>query len=525
MCIEKVVGMKKSILVLCLYSGVLTAGVDFQSIESQNREGILKHNKTSVLKVDHDIAKNPECRDFIQYAQNEMNTTGLIVIKDNKALIELYARGANEKTKTKMWSISKFLSGLMLGAQVKEQGMSLLDRSLQSFGIERKANEKDSFNEWSAVKLRNVWNMSSGFNWCEYGNCRAVDAASIMYGKNQKDSVKYVLSQPLSHEPGTYYRYSAGNYVLLQAALRAMMPSQETYLNLPYSSVLSKLDVKKEDYAFEVDGKGIILGGSGLSLAPRAFAKLGQLLLNKGKYNGKTIIPTEFFEEMTRNSDAIKNSPFAVQNWEGPAGGSIWLNDDSSLGDGTDRDGIPSFMPRNPFDMIYAGGNFGQFLLVYPSSQLVVARIGGDSDHSRHWNPFSEKALECFDPSALRETVIAKEEKKAPDTGKNLGLNRLWAEGILPNSRAQETCSCLFVAGYESVDACDAVIPTKTELLGPLNSHNIVGRPKVDWRTKTVSVKRYWGEGIFRSQFDPEKPQLGCQLLEPVFPKEITHDR
>lgn len=473
----------------------------------------LMASSTSVLRADPSIMANPQCQAFLQYAQNEMKTSGLIVLKDGKSVLEMYANGANEHTKTKVWSISKFLSGLMLGAKVQQRGMQLMDTPLVELGIEREIHPEDKKTlSWNDVQLRHVWNMSSGINWCEYGNCRAVDAAKIMYGDSNADAVSYVLKQPLSHAAGEYYRYSAGNYLLLQKALKNLASSNAEYLASPYTDVLAPLGIAQNEYAFEVDQKGVIMGGSGLSLTTKAFAKLGQLLLNRGVWGDKRIVSEEFFVEMTTNSEAIKNSPFSVQNWEGPSGGSIWLNDDSSDGSGLDRDGIPAFMPQSPYDMIYAGGNFGQFLLVYPSSNLVVARMGGDSPHSIHWVPFSNLALQCFDPSALREDLNSGAPKVAPETGKNLSLGDIRKEAILYRARIQELCSCLFVSGYKSVEECDKMVPTKTQLFAFLNSHNLISKPKVDWKRKRVSIKKRISRKEFTSALNQQNPTLGCQL-------------
>ena len=489
--------------------------------------GQLKLKSPSLQKpadwISPELLERPACRDFLKYSTEEMNTTALIVAKAGEAQIELYRQGADRKTKTKVWSISKFLTGLMLGAQVRDRSekMGLLDTPIFGLGFARVAQKEDEVdsNLWKQVTIRNLWNNSSGLNWCEYANCRAVDGASMIYGKGNKDAVSYVLNTPMISEPGALYRYSAGNFVLLQAVMKRLVGGKD-YLNLPYESVLKYLGIPKDDYAFEVDGKGIFMGGSGLSLSPVAFAKLGQLLLNKGlwdKGTGKTfqVIPKDFFAEMTRNSDPIINSPPDVQNWEGPTGSSIWLNDD--------RGGIPPFMPTSPWDMIYAGGNYGQFLLVYPSSDLVVARMGGDSPHSQHWKPFSEKAIACFDPSQLREDIEG-EEKVPPETGKKLGLGRIAKERIIPNVRAQELCSCLFVSGFPDIETCEKVVPTKQGLFLHLNSHNVVGKPVVDWENKKVYITRKLPfKKASASGLNTERPELGCRLLKPV-PNKIVRE-
>jgi CubicO group peptidase (beta-lactamase class C family) len=487
------------------------AQVNFDNLESV--VSTLKSTNSSTMKVSSKLPQTKACSDFLNYAQNKMNTSGLIVIKDGEAVAELYGKDFNAQSKVKVWSISKYLSGLMLGAQVKKHGMSLLDERLVDFGIERKKLRKDKVDSWDNITLRNVWNMSSGINWCEYRNCRAVDYASMFYGKGFSDPVNYVLSQPLSHEPGTYYRYSAGNFMLLQHALREII-GEESYLDSAYDTVLKKLGANKNEYAFEVSPTGLFLGGSGLHVNARTFAKLGQILINKGQWEGEEVISADFFKEMTSNSDAIKNSPFEVQNWEGPSGGSIWLNDDSTNGDGLDRDGIPSFMPTSPWDMIYAGGNYGQFLLVYPSSNLVVARLGADASASHHWQPFSEKALKCFDPSQIRENKDSGAEKTIPETGKNLTFLRALSEGIITASRVHELCSCLFVTGLDSVKKCEKAMPTKTEFFLGIDSYDIAGKVHIDRQEKSVTIYKALGLKSIVSKLNKENPQLGCQLIK-----------
>ena len=485
--------------------------VNFESLERV--EDGLKSKNTSKMSISNKLPKTKACSEFLNYAQEKMNTSSLIVIKDGEAVTELYGKDFNASSKVKVWSISKYLSGLMLGAQANKLGMSLLDTKLVDLGINRDRKRKDKVNAWDDVTVRNVWNMSSGLNWCEYRNCRAVDYASMFYGKGYADPVSYVLDQPMSHRPGSYYRYSAGNFMLLHHALREIV-GKDKYLDSAFDTVLGKLGANENEYAFEVSPTGLFLGGSGLHLNARTFAKLGQILINKGKWNGESIISEEFFNEMTRNSDAIKNSPFEVQNWEGPSGGAIWLNDDSSNGDGKDRDGIPSFMPTSPWDMIYAGGNYGQFLLVYPSSNLVVARLGADSNHSQHWVPFSEKALKCFDPSQLRENKESGEEKTIPDTGKNLSFLRAVSEEIISASRVHELCSCLFVTEIDSVKKCEKAMPTKTEFFLGVDSYDIAGKVHVDHNEKSVTIYKALGLKKIVSKLDKENPQFGCQLVK-----------
>lgn len=490
--------------------------IEFDSIENSFALQ-LQQPHTNYLRVDNKLQQDPACNKLIEYAQINMNTSGLVIVHEGQVKIELYSRLANRNTKSRAWSASKLFSGLMLGSQVQKQGMTLLDKSLSSLGIQRAKNSKDIYQDWSKVTLRNVWNMSSGLDWCEYTTCKGADAASMTYGKGRSDALNYVLNIPLSHEPGTYYRYSAGNYILLQAALKSLDSSHEDYLNSPYENIFSVLGVSKNEYAFETDGKSLYLGGSGLSLTTRTFSKLGQLILNKGIWEGTQVFPLPFYEEMTRNSEAIKSSPKEIQFWEGPSGASIWLNDDSLNGDGRDRDGIPAFFPTSPWDMIYGGGYLGQYLLIYPSSELVVARMGGDKDFYDHASSFSELALKCFDPAQVRERPTPETPRVVPDLGKNITTARFYKEGILPASRSKELCSCLFVGGYNNVGECDLAVPLSVDLFGRFDTNDFSGRVSVDYANKSVTVRKPLSRELYYSFLNEHKPELGCSLKKIQF--------
>jgi len=121
-------------------------------------------------------------------------------------------------------------------------------------------------------------------------------------------------------------------------------------------------------------------------------------------------------------------------------------------------------------------------------------------------------ALQCFDLGALREDLDSGAPKVAPETGKNLSLNDIRREAILYRARVQELCSCLFVSNYKTVEECDKMVPTKTQLFAFLNSHNIVSKPKVDWKRQTVSIRKRISRKEYTSALNQLNPEQGCRL-------------
>ena len=484
-------------LFILLYIRPCFSDVDHSELNKHSYGGPLlyKNKTTQKLKilpgfVNHVSSKRAEdCREFVRYSQDEMDTTGLLVMqkKDSKSLeaqvlLEMYAHESSPDKKQKVWSVSKTFSGLMLGRLVQEKRIQL-ETSLADLNFDLGTNSEDQFSRkvWT---VRNFWNMGSGLDWCEYKSCQAVDSLRLMYGEGKKDAAAFVLSRPVKYQPGKRYIYSAGNYVILQKIMRKVIGDEKEYFDYPYKSLLKPLGLKKSEFGFEKDGKGIYLGGSGLLLNLNAFSRLGLLILNRGEWSveGKRtkLLTSEFYDEMIRLSLPIKNSPQEIQDWEGPAGGSIWINDEST--------GIPSFIPSAPKDLIYAAGHKGQFLLIFPSVNLVVARMGNDHNHVVHWEPFTRRALACFAPEQIqerkKEEVV---EKKPPESDDGLSFKDLVTDKIILNSVAQELCSCHLAGGY-SFEECKRVNPLELPLAAGL-SVNLRKLMSMDPSKEKVDVK------------------------------------
>jgi hypothetical protein len=306
--------------------------------------------------------------------------------------------------------------------------------------------------------------------------------------------------------------------------MKKMVGDDKKYNKYAYNSLFKTIGVPEDEFAFNIDKKGVILGGSSFFLAPRAFIKLGKLLLNKGKWDGKQIIDPAFIKEMTTISSAIKGSPEGVQKWEGPTGAGVWLNDDQIDDHDLERMGIPSQMPEAPRDMIYAGGYLGQFLMIFPSQNLVVAKIGGMSDYQWQWSPFANKSYSCFSDGQLREKVDRGKNNEEPDTGKKLKLKEIGKNKIIVKARAQELCNCLFVnnrydstkSHKENIKQCDSVIPSKLGLALGITTHTLIGKMVIRPEQYSVSVKRRFGRKGVVAQYDPKKPNVACNIVKNV---------
>ncbi len=140
----------------------------------------------------------------------------------------------------------------------------------------------------------------------------------------------------------------------------------------------------------EQDAAGNFMGGSHMFSSARDLAKLGYLLLKDGVWEGQRILPEGWIDYMTEVSPSLLQPQTSLDfiRREGVFGRSIWVNKDVR--------GIGTPFPRAPKDMFFAGGQAGQFLLVVPSQDMVIARTGWDKEYWQRIDKIMDRAIRCF---------------------------------------------------------------------------------------------------------------------------------
>ena len=163
------------------------------------------------------------------------------------------------------------------------------------------------------------------------------------------DWLESYLNAPISEKPGTKFQYNSLNSYVLSAIIteRTGMPMDE-YLK---PRLFEPLGIT--DYLWEKCPRGITKGGWGLFMHTEDMAKLGQLYLNKGKWNGKQIIPESWAEaSVTKKVDSIE---------------------------GTYGYGYQLWMEERPGSFEY-NGMLGQNVLIYPDVDMVIVTNAGNEE-------------------------------------------------------------------------------------------------------------------------------------------------
>jgi CubicO group peptidase (beta-lactamase class C family) len=279
--------------------------------------------------------------DLSTNARKALGTRGVVVLKDGRLVAERYAQGFGPTTPQLGWSMTKSVTDLIAGRLVDEGKLSLDQDHLRPEWKDGRAK----------ITVRELLQMTSGLKWDEDYSL-GTTITTMLYLKGDMGS--YVASQPLAHKPGTVLQYSTGSPTLLCSVIAksdggADFPRRELFAPLGLSSAV-----------LEPDAVGTPVCGSYMWATPRDWAAVGEFALADGVWGSQRLLPAGWMKQSTT---AVK---VAKSDSKGYATG-WWANQasDGSL--------VYQYLPA---DAYFAEGHDGQWLIIVPSQQLVIARLG-----------------------------------------------------------------------------------------------------------------------------------------------------
>ncbi len=450
-----------------------------------------------------------EFEDYVWLDDGSHKTDAVVIIKDGHLVYERYANGYTPNKLHMLWSLTKSLTSVIVGSAIT-QGILELDEPIYKYYPEldrKKARD---------IKLRHVLNMSSGFDFYEEHPIHDVfsDSVSVYYSRYAyKDVARGVSKYKLKYRPGTQFKYGTHEPMLAMGILKKAIGDQQTYNNYPYEAVFNKLGIK--NITFEQDQSGTYLGGGYAFSTAREYAKIGQLILNKGKWKGEQILSEDYVKFATVDiapalldkTDESKEQRLNVETY----GAYFWLNGVLPM----NKNGRP--YPSAPTDLIQAMGFRGQTMGVIPSENLVIVRLGSDGRVPKKKikrdkmyklllaslkKDNYQKSLKSFTvstESALEESSVNDNEAfKMPKIFKPRSYN--FSESSAA-ALAKEMCSCLFVS-LQPEKYCQMV--TKESRL--------FSKYEIDIDNKEVHARGfgYKAKGVFNK----EHPERGCRLAK-----------
>lgn len=282
----------------------------------------------------------------------EAMTAAMVVTWRGRIIGERYGQGITARTPFESWSMGKSLTATLMGILI-EQGVY-------------KLTQPAPIPEWSRpddprakIRIADLLQMSSGLRIRapqdpDYDSSGPYPDHLYLY-TGGVNSFHYAATRPLQWPPGTVGRYHNTDPVLVNYLVRLAVEKRgEEYLSFPQRALLDKLGIRS--MVLETDPYGNFLTqGYDLGSA-RDWARLGNLYLQDGTWNGERLLPEGFVKFVSTVAPAWQADGRPIY------GGFFWIN-----GAG----GYP--IPRSAYYMSGAGG---QETLIIPSHGLVVVRMG-----------------------------------------------------------------------------------------------------------------------------------------------------
>jgi len=263
---------------------------------------------------------------------DQLNTTGLIVLKNGELVFEKYALGHTEDQTWISFSVAKSVVSMLYGTAINDGYIKSVDDLASTYLPSlREGAYKDT-------TIKNILQMASGVKWNEDYEDTKSDVASSPI--QILDLIEYMGDLEKLHQSGTHFNYNTGETNLAGAVLRAAIGNNlSTYL---HKTIWQPFGMESEAYWMLDEADGVEYGGCCINATLRDYARLGLFALNKGTLaTGEQILPEDWMQESTNPSSGAN---YYGYYW--------WLR------------------PNNSYR---ATGIFGQFIWVDPKEELVVA--------------------------------------------------------------------------------------------------------------------------------------------------------
>ncbi len=285
------------------------------------------------------------------------HTSGLMVLRDGVILHEEYRLGAGPTSTLTSWSMAKSVVATLVGIAHKEGKIPSLDDKASKYIPELQGRA------YGEATVKDILRMSSGVKFDENYASLTSDIRRLFYkvfllDLSIDDAVKNL---PAEYAPGTKFHYkSVDSQVLAWILRRATGQSVTQYAQ---EKLWQPLGMQDEAFWNLDHPDGNELAYCCLNTSLRDYAKLGQLYLQKGVWNGEQLLPADWVQESTKRPEP-------------------WL----AAGNGYPERGYGYhwWVPKNPDQEFFANGIWGQHIFVDEKSRMVIVKTSVDPDFQQN---------------------------------------------------------------------------------------------------------------------------------------------
>jgi CubicO group peptidase (beta-lactamase class C family) len=310
-----------------------------------------------------------------------------------------------------LYSLSKSFASTAIGFAVAEGLLNLDDPVLPYLAED--APDAPSINV-STMRVKHMLSMSTGHH---------IDTLQSLFSRQDGNWSRAFLSQEVAHEPGSYFVYNTGATYMLSVILQKI--TNQTLLEYLQPRLLAPLGI--EGATWETCPRGYNVGGWGMKITTEDIARFGQLYLQNGLWHGEQILPKGWVATASAFHSNNDNDTQTNIDWRQGYGYQFWLC----------RHGA------------YRGdGAFGQFCIVMPEQQVVIAITSGVSEMQPILDLIWEHLLPAFGTEPLPHNLV--ESDRLRRTLANLQLPTV--NGLVATPTASRHTNKTFLLGMNDLN-------------------------------------------------------------------------
>ncbi|HXR04594.1 MAG TPA: serine hydrolase [Verrucomicrobiae bacterium] len=359
---------------------------------------------------------------FVEAADKQSATTNAIqsfmLVRHGHVVAEGWWSPYGPEIPHKMFSLSKSFTSTAVGLAIAEGKLSLDDPVLSFFPEDAPTNPSPYL---KAMRVRDLLIMSSGQNSNTVARLGDVMRNSAHSGEK---ITRAFLAAPVECKPGTLFIYNTPGSYMLSAIVQKV--TGETVLDYLRPRLFDPLGIKNPTW--DASPQGITFGGVGLSIRTEDIARFGLLYLQKGEWNGKQLLPASWVETATARQTSNGSEP--ASDWDQGYGYQFW---------------------RCRHGLYRGDGAFGQYCIVMPEQDAVVAITSGTRDMQAVMNLVWDKLLPAMQPSPL--PANAESDQKLERALAGLTLHQPQGTGTSSIAAQLSGKTYLFPTNAQDIDA------------------------------------------------------------------------
>ncbi len=296
---------------------------------------------------------------FGQVLNGKNKLHSVLLVQNGQLIIEEYFNKNSVDKLHDLRSTTKSIRSILMGIAIDKGFVAQIDDPISKY-LKKPVPAKNMDKGKEKITIKHLLTMSSGLD-CNDWDKKSAGQEDRVYKK--KDWLQYTLDLPMVNEPGTVSNYCSMGVVLLAEIIS--QTSGMTIDKFAERHLFDHLGIADLSWGHTSDKK-VIPSGKRLYMTSRDMAKIGQLVLNRGKWNEKQIVSEKWIVESTTPKTKITGMDY----------GYLWWN-------------IPFRTNNKEFVAKVATGNGGQYIMIFPELDLVAVFTGGAYNSQEDKLPFA----------------------------------------------------------------------------------------------------------------------------------------